>query len=343
MAENNGKQRLIWVDQLKAVGMFFVVWGHCMQGCKAKLIVKGIYSFHMPFFFLLSGLTLNPDKYTRTVQFLKEKAKSILYPYVIMSIVLLPLWYYNRSLGAVQNDSILKIILGIFYSNSNVIRATTNAGWFCVTLFFAEFLFYLLHKYLKNEKQWLLGSFLFALLGVMASMGEKVYHAPFHLDVAFVAQFYICIGYLLRSKLNYVLNCIQVIGKYKGVVFLLMVSLFFAIINTTVDFSNERYGNFLFTLISSLGISFGFIYIFQYIPKISLLSYIGRNTVIYLLVHVPILRTLQCYFPVIEHSRLYATMTAVILYFGILILCWLINRFFPYLIHLPKKKEESAI
>ena len=113
-------------------------------------------------------------------------------------------------------------------------------------------------------------------------------------------------------------------------------------INTTVDLSNENYGNILYTLISSLGISLALIYIFQYIPKISLLSYIGKNTIIYLLVHVPILRTLQFYFPIIEHSRLYATVTAVCLYFSILILCWIINRFFPVSDSVSKEKGSAV-
>lgn len=338
MIEKTGNNRLVWIDQLKAIGMFFVIWGHCIQRCKTKVILKGIYSFHMPFFFLLSGLTINPDKYVRVTQFLKEKAKSTLYPYAIMSFVLLPLWYYNRSIGVVQDDGILKIIIGIFYSNSAEIRATTNAAWFLVTLYVAEVLFYLLHKYLKEDGRIFLASFMLALLGIVASMGDEVANAPFHLDVAFVAQMYICIGYILRKHLSYVLDCIREAGKYKGVIVLLMISSFFAMINTTVDLSNENYGNILYTLISSLGISLALIYIFQYIPKISLLSYIGKNTIIYLLVHVPILRTLQFYFPIIEHSCLYATVTAVCLYFSILILCWIINRFFPYLIRFPKKK-----
>lgn len=335
-------KRLVWIDQLKAIGMFFVVWGHSIQRCETKVILKGIYSFHMPFFFILSGMTMNPDKYERTLDFVIAKAKAILYPYLVMSFVLLPLWYYNRSLGVVQDDSIFEIILGIFYSNSAEIRATTNAAWFMVTLFFAQLIFYQLHKYLKKDTELLLGAGILALLGVFSPMGKEVQDAPFHLDVALVAQFYVAAGFLMRKHLVYIMNLIGQFGKYKGAFLILGIACFFAYINTKIDFSNENYGNFLYTLISSFGITTFFIYMIQFMPNLVLLNYIGKNTMIYLMVHVPILRTLQGHFPIIEHSRLYATITAVVLYFGILLLCVIIQKYIPYLIKYPKKKEVTT-
>ena len=76
---SNNKTRLLWVDQLKAVGMFFVIWGHCVQRCANKVILQGIYSFHMPFFFILSGLTMNPNKYEKVTEFIQAKLKAIIY------------------------------------------------------------------------------------------------------------------------------------------------------------------------------------------------------------------------------------------------------------------------
>lgn len=336
------KGRLIWVDQLKAIGMFFVIWGHSIQRCNTKIVLRAIYSFHMPFFFILSGLTMNPYKYDRIIDFIRAKAKAILYPYVIMSFVLLPLWYFNRGLGVVQDDSILRIIVGIFYSNSAEIRATSNAAWFMVTLYFAELIFYLLFHYVKDDQQKLLASFSLALLGVISSMGSEYHLAPFHLAVAFVAQFYVCCGYFIRQHLSYIMKMIQTPGKFMGVLILLGVSGFFAMINKTVDFSNEHYANFLYTLISSFGITLSLIYIVQYLPHISILSYIGKNTMIYLMVHVPILRTVQYYFPIVEHSRLYASITAIFLYIGILFICIIINKFFPFFTKCPERKKKKV-
>lgn len=47
------KERLHWLDYSKTIGMYLVVLGHVKDN---TLLLKGIiYSFHMPFFFFLSG------------------------------------------------------------------------------------------------------------------------------------------------------------------------------------------------------------------------------------------------------------------------------------------------
>lgn len=334
------KARLLWVDQLKAVGMFFVIWGHSVQRCANKVILQGIYSFHMPFFFILSGLTMNPDKYERVRDFIWAKLKAIIYPYIMMSFALIPIWLFNRSVGSVQNDSLIRIILGIFYSNAKEVRATANAAWFMVTLFFAELIFYLIHKYMKDEKQTLMTSLLFCVLGIAASYGDQYHYAPFHLDVAFVVQFFVCAGYYIRAHLDTLMEWIALPGKYLGPAMMIAVGLFFGYINRIVDISNMRYQNPLYMMISSFCITLAMIYIGRKVPTLKILNYIGRNTMIYLMVHIPILRALQYFFPIIEHSRLYGSITAVCLYAGILLICPLINKVFPWLIKWPFHQKQ---
>ena len=48
------KERIIWIDYAKAIAMFFVIFGHVDSG---NYLTNWIYSFHMPLFFLLSGIT----------------------------------------------------------------------------------------------------------------------------------------------------------------------------------------------------------------------------------------------------------------------------------------------
>ena len=53
------QRRILWLDQLKAVGFFLVILGHMdIPGA----LNGWIYSFHMPLFFLVSGFTLNLKK-----------------------------------------------------------------------------------------------------------------------------------------------------------------------------------------------------------------------------------------------------------------------------------------
>ena len=64
------KERLIWIDILKGLGILTVVFAHCY--IPDELLKKIIYTFHMPLFFLISGylhktnsmkilINLNPD------------------------------------------------------------------------------------------------------------------------------------------------------------------------------------------------------------------------------------------------------------------------------------------
>ena len=336
----NINKRIYWVDQLKAFGMFLVILGHCILKCETLFAVKLIYSFHMALFFILSGFTLRLNKYNNLAVYIKHKFKSTIYPYLAISFILLPLWYYNSSVGIIQDDAVLEIIIGIFYSNSAVVRATTNAGWFLVTLFFAEIIFYVIHKYFgKCERNLFLVSLSLLLIGVISSIGtDEIIDAPFHLNVSLVASFYICIGYLIKLNFNTFNFIYASFGKYKLAIIALFISSFFAIINKTIDFSNEVYGDLLYTLISSIGISLTLIYLFQFLPKIKILCYIGKNSLIYLLVHVPLLRTIQHFFPFIIHSRMYSTFTALFLYAFILIIVFVINRFFPFLIRYKQKR-----
>lgn len=53
-------KRIDWIDVAKGVGIFLMVMGHTSM---PDAVNRWIYSFHMPLFFLLSGLVFNPDKY----------------------------------------------------------------------------------------------------------------------------------------------------------------------------------------------------------------------------------------------------------------------------------------
>ena len=48
-----GKQRIIFIDWLKAIGIFLVIVGHMPMG--DNMLRNWIYSFHMPLFFFASG------------------------------------------------------------------------------------------------------------------------------------------------------------------------------------------------------------------------------------------------------------------------------------------------
>ena len=47
------KDRIILIDIAKAITIFLVIWGHISTG---SALEKFLYSFHMPLFFVISGM-----------------------------------------------------------------------------------------------------------------------------------------------------------------------------------------------------------------------------------------------------------------------------------------------
>lgn len=59
MEKNTIKERTIWVDIAKSVGIFAIVLGHTLRG---GMLQKYLYSFHVPLFFFLIGAVFNVGK-----------------------------------------------------------------------------------------------------------------------------------------------------------------------------------------------------------------------------------------------------------------------------------------
>ncbi|MBC2327749.1 acyltransferase family protein [Listeria booriae] len=90
-------ERITWIDYAKGIGIILVVYGHVLRGVfEAGLDIpirlftyedSFIYSFHMPLFFFLSGLFANHLLKRSFFSNLKNKARSMLYPYLLWSLI----------------------------------------------------------------------------------------------------------------------------------------------------------------------------------------------------------------------------------------------------------------
>jgi fucose 4-O-acetylase-like acetyltransferase len=116
--------RYDWVDVARAVAMVLVVFGHAERGLVASGTLQGagiaaldkvIYSFHIPLFFLISGL-LFARSIGRRPFTLSWKARTVQFarPYVFWSVVLLALLVLaanaaNRPISAA--DALLSLLL----------------------------------------------------------------------------------------------------------------------------------------------------------------------------------------------------------------------------------------
>lgn len=92
------RQRTDWVDYGKGIGIILVVYGHLLSsGYHAHIKINEhffslsdsiVYSFHMPFFFFLTGLFVEQSYQKRGARnFLANKIQYIAYPYLVWSLL----------------------------------------------------------------------------------------------------------------------------------------------------------------------------------------------------------------------------------------------------------------
>lgn len=122
--------RLQWLDFMKGIAIFFVVLGHVYQFCikNTGSVFNWIYTFHMPFFFMLSGILVCKTKITKNV--IKKRAFSLLIPFFMVG-----------GLHSVLNHRFDEFIYGEFHAGY----------WFLLSLFFCWLLFIPLYYICKKK------------------------------------------------------------------------------------------------------------------------------------------------------------------------------------------------
>ena len=175
------KKRIDWIDIAKGIAIILVVYGHTTL---PVIISKAIYSFHMPLFFILSGLLSNPHKITNVKTFIIGKVHTIVIPYFFflgVDIVYRYFWnleinWYDISFGHID-----------------------NAYWFLQVFFVTVVWNALLVKYLRS----ILYVFIILMLyGISYYMSWCDIHLPYRLEVVGLSSLFWCTGYYLKQYIK---------------------------------------------------------------------------------------------------------------------------------------------
>lgn len=101
MNVNIEPKRKYWLDIAKGIAIFLMVIGHTSI---PNVVSNFIYAFHMPLFFIASGLTSNYGKHT-VGGYVKHKSYTIMLPFLTYSVIVILLQY---SIGALDATNFLK-------------------------------------------------------------------------------------------------------------------------------------------------------------------------------------------------------------------------------------------
>lgn len=98
MTKKTSVRRIETIDIAKAITIFCVILGHTTGNLDTPMFRRVLYSFHMPLFFLLAGLSLKPRAVSGArgwLKFLYKNLLSLMVPYLIWGLVYAPFSYIN--------------------------------------------------------------------------------------------------------------------------------------------------------------------------------------------------------------------------------------------------------
>ncbi|MFN2747971.1 MULTISPECIES: acyltransferase family protein [Bacillus] len=283
------QKRIDWIDASKGLGIILVVLGHTPTTDWLKTF---IFAFHMPLFFFLSGVVYHDANLTFK-SFLYKKMKTLLLPYFIFSVLAYSFWFlierHFKFSGSSDVDPIIPF-KGIFYSIPDHYMLTHNpALWFLTCLFVVELLFFCMKKWLNDR-------FIVCFVMLSAALGYYNYQyldikLLWNIEVALTAIVFYSAGFLLRKRLREL--------KMRNRRTLLLSFLFFAVVaylqswNVRVDMRANEYGDMAIFYITAFSGTAGVIFTSFHLENVRLLRFLGKNSLIILVLHYPVIRILK--------------------------------------------------
>lgn len=96
MKPKQKRRRIETIDIAKAITIFCVILGHTTGNLDTPLFRRVLYSFHMPLFFALAGLSMKPAVlrgFRAWKEFLRKNLLALIVPYLIWGLVYAPFSY----------------------------------------------------------------------------------------------------------------------------------------------------------------------------------------------------------------------------------------------------------
>lgn len=189
------EERIVWLDYGKVIAIYLVVLAHTALCRPAEGF---IYTFHMPFFFFMSGYLFNYAKYPSYIAFAKRRFRQLLVPYVVMNMITYLLWLLvlkNVGSDAGEDVGALSPLMAAITVNATEMVHDVPL-WFLAALFLVENLYYLLYR---NVRYRVTVSVLLLLLAVLNNMYNTV-RLPFCIDISLVALLFYRLGNVMRER-----------------------------------------------------------------------------------------------------------------------------------------------
>ena len=135
MLKKQNNKRIVWIDWARSLCMYLVILGHCHINIQDSFITQFIYSFHMMFFFFLSGLICKRDLGLSAI---KKDIQYLILPYFSYGTILI--FFSVTRERSLDWGTIYSQIISLFIGNDPSIGPI----WFLPALFICKQIYYLI-------------------------------------------------------------------------------------------------------------------------------------------------------------------------------------------------------
>lgn len=211
------KKRINWLDVAKALGIWAIYVGHInlSSGEGDNFYVNVLFSYHVFFFFFLSGMSENLARKTENfVEFLQKNIKALVVPMFLFSFLTIIVNFIDKPIN---------IETGIFNTFSGLPRNSfcSYSLWFLGCLFIVRILFYFMKK-IDNVAILCVVSLSLYMLANKFLISEIHYiggHWPWTIESVLYYQLFYTAGFLLFKPIT---SLLELNNKIKNLVFVLV-------------------------------------------------------------------------------------------------------------------------
>lgn len=286
------EKRLAYIDMVKGVGIILVVLGHSTYVSEG--VLTWLASFHMPLFFIVSGILFAHRNSEREPfgAYVKKRLLGMMVPYFWFSLIYILIdYYYLYAHPEIMSQEFIR---------SAILQALSLYGisvlWFLPAIFLGEICFYGL---VQKCAPWLLGliGFIFAWV---PSLGMKLIQTYVNMEESpavtwfgnlliallrvFPAVVFLLIGYGIYTWIGrmHLKPCLEV---WTGIGCLFL--------NCAVSFANGRvdmhflvFNNVFYFYLGACSAALGLLLIFRHVKPLWLLGFLGSNSLVVMLTHL---------------------------------------------------------
>lgn len=279
-------KRMDWVDIAKGITIIFMIIGHTVPISSG--VYTFIFSFHMPLFVILSGITYRSLKNIKSFWLnIKKYFKRLFIPYLITLLIC-------RLLRDIQYYGVfnLSIFIKNFFSDfiwgngcSYVFLGKEYSGvgsiWFLITLFLSKIVFDFINLIVKDEFERVV---IYSFLMIIMITFSFFHWLPWGLDLVFIFTFYLYIGYMLSVYKDFFKKYFKIFFAISFLVW--MICLFY---NIHIELAVRSYPLGFICILESLCGSYCVIRCCQFLEKVDIVKKIfipiGKLSLLILCVH----------------------------------------------------------